>query len=289
MRTLFVTTLCIAAVLFAGAAPAECVSENPEKAVEQMLFFRMLLDADLDSYTMSEMLDGYAMYEENMSSLAEDRAALKKELQKMIDEDAGGYAIGQKVEALMDLDQQIFDAKMAGCREAGTVLDGALYAKLYLLVSELDKNIAKTKDILAGKGVCPLAAAGICPMAAAAPCAAGPAASPEELIMEGVKLFTTKITEQDVKGLMAAFADDFEHYEYGDKEGLQMFLEQAADMGYLEGLEVSLEDAEVKIDGDEASVYPIDAMGAFGTITLEFILGKKDGEWKITSMDAAGM
>lgn len=295
MRTFSITMLCIAAVICAGTVSSECISKNPEKAVEQLLFFRLITDADLDSSTMAEVLDGYAMYTDSMTALSEKRAAMKEEIQAAIDAGETGYALTQKVDALMALDKEIFAAKQSAVQEAGSVLDSDMYAKLYLLVSELDKQIAKTRDLLAGKGICPMGAAGTCPKAAgvcavgAPEAAAAAEVSPEEAIMAGVKLFTEKLAKQDIDGLMVAFSDDFENYEYGDKEGMKMFLEQAADMGYLEGLEVSLEDAEVKIDGDEATVYPVDASGAFGSITLELTLSKKNGEWKITGLDAAGM
>ena len=79
--------------------------------------------------------------------------------------------------------------------------------------------------------------------------AAAPAAaekSLDELAKEGVQAWVDNAGKGDIDGMMSWVSEDFEHYEYGDKAGLQDFLQQALDMGYLEELEASMEDTEIE-------------------------------------------
>lgn len=119
--------------------------------------------------------------------------------------------------------------------------------------------------------------------------AAAAGASPEEQAEAAIHGFVAAGAEGDYDKMLEVFSDDFEHYEYGDKEGVGEFLSQAADMGYLEGIEVVLEDAEYKVDGDTLSVYPVEFNGAFGSITFEYIFKNEDGTWKIVEFDASGL
>ncbi len=239
-------------------------------------------EAELDAYTMSEVLQGYADYRAAMDALQEQRDALVAEIEAAVAAGDNGYELRQKVSDLMDLDRKILDGKQTAVGEAGTVLDAATQAKLYLVVSNFDQVAADVRAALAGEAD----AAAPCPMADAA---AAPAASPEEEIMAGVKQFTGKLGEGDIAAAMAAVDPEFSHYEYGDREGLQMFLEQAKEMGYLDGLEITLGDAEVEMDGDKATVYPVDIEGNFGSATLEFTIEKKDGTWVLTGLDVYGI
>lgn len=113
--------------------------------------------------------------------------------------------------------------------------------------------------------------------------------SPEEQAKAAILGFVEAGSEGDYDKMLAAFSDDFEHYEYGDKEGVGEFLSQAADMGYLEGIEVVMDDAEFDVDGDTLSVYPVEFNGAFGSITFEYIFANEDGSWKIIEFDASGL
>ena len=120
----------------------------------------------------------------------------------------------------------------------------------------------------------------------AAPAAGG---SPEDQAKAAVQAFAAKGAEGDIDGMLALFSDDFEHYEYGDKEGLKEFLSEAADMGYLEEMEVILDDAEFEVDGDTLTVYPVELEGLFGSLTFEYIFKNEGGTWKIVEFDASGL
>lgn len=95
------------------------------------------------------------------------------------------------------------------------------------------------------------------------------------------------VVAQDIDKLLTYYSDDFSHYEFGDKAGLKDFLEGAKDMGYLDDLEVSTEQAETKIEGDTATIYPVIIQGPFGATEIEFTSKKEGDTWKIIGMDIA--
>lgn len=112
---------------------------------------------------------------------------------------------------------------------------------------------------------------------------------PEEQVAKQMEIFKAAMLAQDIDGLTALFSDAFEHYEWGDKAGAKDFMSQAKEMGYMDGLTVDTAKAEKKIEGNKASVYPIEVSGSFGSTTLELIFTKEKDGWKITGLDAQGL
>ena len=92
---------------------------------------------------------------------------------------------------------------------------------------------------------------------------------------------------QDIDKLLTYYSDDFSHYEFGDKAGLKEFLDGAKDMGYLDGLEVSMEQAKTTIEGDTATIFPVILEGTFGSTEIEFTSKKEGDTWKVIGMDIA--
>lgn len=72
---------------------------------------------------------------------------------------------------------------------------------------------------------------------------------------------------------------------WGDKDATKEFLLDAKDMGYLEDMEVILDDLKITIDGETALVYPIHVGTAMGGATVKRTLTKEAGGWIITEMD----
>ncbi len=115
------------------------------------------------------------------------------------------------------------------------------------------------------------------------------AMTPEEAARAALEAMGAAVTEGDLDTVMTYFSEDFEHYEYGDKAGWRQFQQDAMDQGYWDGIEVDGSDAEVKVDGDTASVYPVTVNGAFGTLTFEYILKNEDGTWRVIEFDVSGI
>lgn len=154
-----------------------------------------------------------------------------------------------------------------------------LQKKVSELSTEQQAALLLLLDQLAAQGAAP----------AAAPAAAAPADDPKAACKAIIEKFAASAAKEDMDGMMSVFSDSFEHYQYGDKAGVKEFLQQSADMGYLEGIEFSMEDAEFEADGDTMSVYPVDVEGSFGSITFEYVLKKEGDAWKIVEFDASGL
>lgn len=159
-----------------------------------------------------------------------------------------------------------------------------LQKKVSELSTEQQAALLLLLDQLAAQG-----GAAAAPAAAPAEAAAAPAADPKAACKAVIEQFAAAAAKEDMDGMMAVFSDSFEHYQYGDKAGVKEFLQQSADMGYLEGIEFSMEDAEFEVDGETISVYPVDVEGSFGSITFEYVLKKEGDAWKIVEFDASGL
>lgn len=124
-------------------------------------------------------------------------------------------------------------------------------------------------------------------LAAAVYGCAGAAKGPSdaELIQNVLADFKTYGQAKDLDRLMALYSDKFNNYEYGDKEGLHTFLQDAIDMGYLENAEINLANAKTKIEGEKATVQGIEMKAAFGSATIDLTLAKEASAWKIVGQD----
>jgi len=103
----------------------------------------------------------------------------------------------------------------------------------------------------------------------------------EELIRRGMEELKTALEAQDLDKIMAAHSEDFEG-EYGGKAEWREFLAGAVEQGLLDDAEVNLEDAEIEIDGDTATISPVTVITMFGDVTYEYVARKEeDGVWRI--------
>jgi predicted lipid-binding transport protein (Tim44 family) len=172
---------------------------------------------------------------------------------------------------------------VCGAQTASADVVADLQKKVAELSTEQQAALLLLLDQLSGeKAACPAKADADAP-------AAAPADDPKAAAKAVIQQFGDSAKKEDVDGMIAVFSDNFEHYQYGDKAGMKEFLSQSKDMGYLEGIEISLDDAEFELDGDALSVYPVDLEGSFGSITFEFVLKKEGDQWKIVEFDASGL
>ena len=117
----------------------------------------------------------------------------------------------------------------------------------------------------------------------------GKGASDEELIMSVLQTWAAAQAEEDIDKMMSTYSEDFSTYDIPDKDGVRGFMEEAIDMGYFEGVEVSLEDVEIEIDGDSATAYPIEWVSDAAELTIETVLKKEAAGWLIVDMVIEGL
>ncbi|MBI1320622.1 MAG: hypothetical protein GC168_16990 [Candidatus Hydrogenedens sp.] len=164
--------------------------------------------------------------------------------------------------------------------------EGALTEKLQGMVSSLsDEQQAALLLLLNSMGG---------EKSAEAPAAAADAGgSPEEQFKSAVKMIKQAAIDENVDAVMDLISDDFDHYQVGGKKELRDFIQNAIDMGYVsmyaKDIEILTDDTEFEKDGDEIVIYPVDVEGAFGTVTLEFVVKEEGGKYKITTLDISGI
>lgn len=124
---------------------------------------------------------------------------------------------------------------------------------------------------------------------AMAGCATTGKKSPEELIKGQIDAWSAAVIAQDIEKAITYYSSKFENPQWGDKDGVKGFLEQAKSSGYLDSLEVSLAQLEIKADGDTYKAFPIDVKGTFGSITMELTFINDGGTWLISGTEADGI
>lgn len=277
MKKMLVCAL-VAVVALGGMAYAS------DAIVEKVMLLRIVEELDMMEYEMVEVLQEYNMYRDQMDGLLSQRDEKTAAIEAALAAEDTGFSYISTTRELMDLDMRILRLKQGIANEASQVMPADVVAKIYVTLTNMDKAKAALVAELTGVETMPCGIPAVCPLAVAAP-----AVAPEEAIMEHVVEFLGKLADKDIEAAMKGVADDFRHQEFGDKEDLAFFLEQALFMGYLDDVEVITDDTEVKIDGNKAIVYPVDLEGMFGSITLELVGEMRDGKWMLTSMDAIGI
>jgi len=112
----------------------------------------------------------------------------------------------------------------------------------------------------------------------------------ESQITEALENFKAGMENKDTDKIALALSDDFDHYEFGDKDTMISFLSDTFSGGDLDGTEIDFSGIEVEIDGDEATAYPAELMASFGTLTIEFAFKKEDdGMWRVTTIEVEGL
>ena len=279
MKHLMTATL-IAVMAAAGIAQAESASADAK--LEMVLLLNFAEELGLGDYELLEVLQGYKEYRGMMDSYIQQREEKKTALAAAVANNESGTVIMGLTRDLMNLDTNILRLKQSSVNEASSVLGAKAVAQLYLLVSDLDAAKAALIAELTGATAEAPAAVETCPEEELTE-------NPAEALLELTSLFLGKLAAKDLDQALSAISEKFEHYEYGDKEELKFFLDQAILMGYLDDLKIVTDDTEVKIEGDKAVIYPIDVEGLFGSFTLELTAEKENGKWMVTSLDVFGI
>ena len=126
---------------------------------------------------------------------------------------------------------------------------------------------------------------GVCMFAAVAltSCAgSGGGMSDEEMIQKVMDDAMAALVAQDIDAMIASYAEDFKSDQGGGVAETKEFLNGAKEQGFLDGIEVNTETMEIVVDGETATAGPIDLEGAFGSLSLEFELAKREGQWLVT-------
>lgn len=123
--------------------------------------------------------------------------------------------------------------------------------------------------------------------------------TPEELVMQQVQALTNDLLAGKADTVLNYVSADFYHPDVGGKDKLAGYIEQGKQMGYVEQWpqlvkehegKVVLDHAQVKVTGDTATVYPIEASSVDGSVTVELSFKKDpDGVWRVCGANIEGL
>ena len=281
----------IATMAFTGMHQAQAAS--PDAALEMTLLLQFAEEVGIDDYTLIDVLGGYREYRSMMDTYTQQQAEKLTALNAAIANNETDAVISGLTQQLMTLDMDILRLKQSTLDQAASLMDAKAIAKLYMMIRDMDAVkadfIASLTDSKKDAPCSASAEAAAAPAEAPAAAPAAEAVKPEDAVLAKTKEFMSKVAAKDLDGAMVAVSDKFEHYEYGSKDELKSFLEEAKASGYLDDFKVSTDDTEIKIEGDKAVVYPVDVEGLFGSFTLELTCTKEGDTWMLTTMDIFGI
>jgi len=89
------------------------------------------------------------------------------------------------------------------------------------------------------------------------------------------------LIEKNIESVMAAYSESFRDQEGRGKAEVREFIQGVINEGYLDGVTIDLDVAQVTINGVEATVSPIPVTGGRGGASLSMLLKKENGVWLI--------
>ncbi len=91
---------------------------------------------------------------------------------------------------------------------------------------------------------------------------------------------------QDIDKMMEPYSEDYEGSRGEGKEGVREFLSGMIDEGALEDIDMDISEAEIEIDGDEATVGPIIYAGNWGEVEIiRTLKNESDGVWRVVGSE----
>ncbi len=107
--------------------------------------------------------------------------------------------------------------------------------------------------------------------------------SDEQLVNTTMAEWKAAMAAQDIDKLMAAYSENYVSSRGGGKDSIRELMTRAFDEGFMDSVEVKIEDAQITIEGDKATFGPVEFVSDRGAFTLEYKLQKEDGAWLIVS------
>jgi len=107
--------------------------------------------------------------------------------------------------------------------------------------------------------------------------------SDEELVSTKMAEWKAAMVAKDLDKLMATFSENYLSSRGSGKDAMRERMAGAIERGFLDSAEVNIEDAQITIEGDKATLSPVEFTSDRGTMALEYTLQKENGAWLIVS------
>lgn len=272
--------------LFAALVTGVTAQAADTALLQRVLVLDLAESLGLEDGQTIAMMGEFKDYAAQAAVLEASRSGLEAKIQGA---DASADVIADLTQ-LKETDQKLAALRASAAVSLASGLSSVQAAKVYLFMANLP---TLTATALSGAPCTAAPAAATCAAAAgAAPAGAAqaiPAASDEDLVKATVNKVKTALEKLDLDMLLETFSEEFNHPEVGGKEEARYMLEMGIDMGYAEDGEVNLDDMEIEIDGDEATVYPLELSSPAGSVSVELVLAKEGDKWLITTLNPDGM
>jgi len=105
--------------------------------------------------------------------------------------------------------------------------------------------------------------------------------SDEELISTTMAEWKAAMVAKDLDKLMATFSENYVSSRGSGKDSMRERLAGAIERGFLDNVEVNIENAQIMIEGDKATFGPVEFVADRGTMMLEYTLQNENGTWLI--------
>ena len=109
--------------------------------------------------------------------------------------------------------------------------------------------------------------------------------SDEELINTTVAEWKAANAAKDLDRLMATLSENYVSMGGGGKDSMREFISRAFEEGFMDDVEIKIEDAQITIEDDKATFGPVEFVGDRGTFAFKHILQKEDGTWLIVGAE----
>jgi len=105
--------------------------------------------------------------------------------------------------------------------------------------------------------------------------------SDEELVNTTMAEWKAAMAAKDMDKLMATFSENYVSTRGTGKDSMREFMTRAFNEGFMDNVEVNVEDAQIMIEGDKATFGPVEFISDRGTFALEYKLQKEEDAWLI--------
>lgn len=107
----------------------------------------------------------------------------------------------------------------------------------------------------------------------------------EDLINITMSHWKAALETENVDRLLAIYSDSYTTSEGDDKESIRELIRRSFESGFMETVEIKMENAIVIIEGDRAKYRPIEFISDTGIWPMELTLQKENGNWLIVSSE----
>ncbi len=107
--------------------------------------------------------------------------------------------------------------------------------------------------------------------------------SDTDLVSKTMSDWKAAMTAKDLDKLMALFSDDYVTSRGSGKVAMRERMAGAIERGFLDNVEVNIENAQITLEGNKATFSPVEITSDRGTLAIEYTLKKENGTWLIVS------